>query len=234
MNKQREAIYGLRRRILEGRDLEEKLIEIMGTYAQSLVDSYTNPKIKPDEWDVDGIAADIAETIPAEPDVEELRSFKIQSDLLVAIKKIIDETYQKRRSEIGEHLDELLKFVMLRVFDDGWIDQLHSVDTLREGIGLRAWGQRDPLIEYKVEAFAMFQEMMKAGRREIISLIFKLQIVKSFEPIIQKPKNITYGAIDHDEAKPVPIVHAEKLGRNDPCPCGSGKKYKNCCMNKDT
>jgi preprotein translocase subunit SecA len=103
------------------------------------------------------------------------------------------------------------------------------MDILREGIGLRAWGQRDPLIEYKIEGYKMFQEMMDAARQEIISMIYKVQVIKEGEEeLLQKKRNVTYGEPSRVN-RSSSIRKTEKIGRNDPCPCGSGKKYKKCC-----
>ena len=126
------------------------------------------------------------------------------------------KTYAERENELGaEQMRAIEKLVMLRVIDSAWIDQLHNMDTLREGIGLRGMGGRDPLIEYKIEGYGMFQEMMRGVREEIIDMIFKVQLVGQEEQI------------------PQPKVPKMMVGRNDPCPCGSGKKYKKCCLPKE-
>ena len=158
---------------------------------------------------------------------------KTRELLVEAVESILKQAYEARRSEVGaENITELQKFVMLRTIDDHWIDQLHNMDALRDGIGLRAWGQRDPLIEYKIEAYGMFQEMMSSARKEILGLLFKLQIVEASEPVKSKIKSVSYGAPDESPARLVPVVKNDKTGRNDLCPCGSGKKYKKCCMGK--
>jgi preprotein translocase subunit SecA len=128
---------------------------------------------------------------------------------------------------------------MLRVLDIRWIEQLHNMDTLREGIGLRAFGQRDPLIEYKIEGYNMYQAMMQSAREEIINLMFRAQIVNAAgqpisqpeEEIIPKRRAVTYGGPAKETSAPVQRK-TQKIGRNDPCPCGSGKKYKHCCLGK--
>ncbi len=139
------------------------------------------------------------------------------------------KAYEAKESYVGsEAMREIEKFVMLKEIDAKWIEHLHNMDVLREGIGLRAWGQRDPLIEYKIEGYKMFQEMMDAARQDIISMIYKVQVMKEGEEeLLMKKRNVTYG-------EPVKVSRAsarktEKIGRNDPCPCGSGKKYKKCC-----
>ncbi|MCX5749304.1 MAG: preprotein translocase subunit SecA [Candidatus Saganbacteria bacterium] len=231
MNKQREAIYGIRRRILEGADLTDKVLEMISSFSQDLADAHSSPKIRHEEWDMEGLENLLKDTVPFTGTELQLRDYKKQEDLKAGIEAFLKETYKKRVEQVGaENIEEIQRFVMLKVIDDNWIDQLHNMDALRDGIGLRAWGQKDPLIEYKMESFGMFQEMMANARKEIISLIFKLQIVHEVEPVKQKAKNISYGAFADTSSRQQPILTGEKTGRNDPCPCGSGKKYKKCCM----
>jgi len=230
MNKQREAIYGIRRRILEGADLTGKLMEMISSFASDLVDAHTSSKIKHEDWDIEGLENSLRDIVPFSGDAG-FRDYKKQEDLKTRIEEIIKEGYRRRAEQAGsEHINDIQRYVMLKVIDDSWIDQLHNMDALREGIGLRAWGQKDPLIEYKVESFGMFQEMMSNARKEILNHIFKLQIVHEVEPVKQRAKNIMYGAPSEGAAHQKPIVTGEKTGRNDPCPCGSGRKYKKCCM----
>ncbi|MGB9612848.1 MAG: preprotein translocase subunit SecA [Candidatus Margulisiibacteriota bacterium] len=186
MNKQRETIYGLRRRILEGKNLKEKIFEMI-------------------------------EQMAAEKEEEERKSFAEQ----------LRSNYLAKEAEIGEeNMREVEKQVMLRVLDAAWIEQLHNMDVLREGIGLRGWGGRDPLIEYKIEGYAMFQEMMRGVREQILDLILRIQVAPpEYTP---KKRIVSYGA-PQLPARPAPARKAVKVGRNDPCPCGSGKKYKKCC-----
>lgn len=228
MNKQREAIYSLRRRILEGADLKDKILEMTGYISDYLVQAYTSPKMRVENWDLDALKKEISEIIPVDANALDPGPFKKQEELAKNIKDILIAGYEHRTKEMGElNMAELQRYVMLKVLDDSWIDQLHNMDALQEGIGLRAYGQRDPLIEYKVEAFSMFQEMMNGARKEILSLLFKLQLVHNVEPVKQKAKAITYGPAQN--SKQAPTANALKPGRNDPCPCGSGKKYKKCC-----
>ena len=190
MNKQRETIYALRRRILEGKDLKVKIVEM-----------------------IDQMAA-------GQPE-EERAGFRAG---------LISE-YEAKEQEIGaENMRQVEKMVMLQVIDTAWIEQLHNMDVLREGIGLRGWGGKDPLIEYKIEGYSMFQEMMREAREQIISLILKVQITGGeTRQAAPKRRALTYGA-PTQEAKPAPVRTAASVGRNDPCPCGSGKKYKKCCL----
>jgi preprotein translocase subunit SecA len=188
MNKQRETVYALRRRILEGKNLKEKVLEMI-------------------------------EQMAAEKPVEE------RGDFLSALK----QDYAAKEQEVGvSNMREIERQVMLRVIDTAWIEQLHNMDVLREGIGLRGWGGRDPLLEYKIEGYAMFGEMMRGVREQILDLILKVQLVDN-QPLPPPKTVVTYGAPEQ-VAKKAPRKNVVRVGRNDPCPCGSGKKYKKCCL----
>ncbi len=227
MNKQRAAIYGLRKRILEGDDLEDKFFEMVSQIAEEISGTYMPPKTRPDEWDIEALKTEMSEL--ACPDFQ-LPNTDKPEEARAAIEAKLKSRYEERKTHIGpEAMSELQRFIMLKVIDDYWIEQLHNMDALREGIGLRAWGERDPLIEYKMEAFGMFNEMMCSVRRQIFTLLFRVQLVSENESIAQKAHNITYGAPAQDGGKKQPVTSGEKVGRNDPCPCGSGKKYKKCC-----
>ncbi len=132
-----------------------------------------------------------------------------------------------------ENLRELEKVVMLRVVDNRWMEHLDRMDLLREGIGLRAYGQRNPSVEYKIEAYDMFEEMIAGIQTDIAKLMYRVQIVSQEEQQLQdrlQNAKASHGdEVDAAEAKKKPVVNGETVGRNDPCPCGSGKKYKNCC-----
>ncbi|MFA5104454.1 MAG: preprotein translocase subunit SecA [Candidatus Margulisiibacteriota bacterium] len=227
MNKQREAIYALRKRILQGDNLEEKFFEMVDQIAQEISETFIPQKSRPDEWDTEALKTEMTEL--SCPDFQ-LGGAAKSEEVREAIETKLKSRYEERKNQMGsETMAELQRFVMLKVIDDAWIEQLHNMDALREGIGLRAWGERDPLIEYKMEAFGMFNDMMSSVRKEIFGLLFKVQLVSENESIAQKAHNITYGAPQSGEAKKQPITTAAKTGRNDPCPCGSGKKYKKCC-----
>lgn len=227
MNKQREAIYGLRKRILQGDDLEDKFFEMVAQIAEEISETFMPQNIRPDEWDTEGLKTEMAEL--ACPDFT-LPNTDKAAEARAAVESKLKSRYEERKAQLGrEEMSELQRFIMLKVMDDAWIEQLHNMDALRDGIGLRAWGERDPLIEYKMEAFGMFNEMMSSARKQIFSLLFKVQLVSENESIAEKARNITYGAPQTGESKKQPVTAGAKVGRNDPCPCGSGKKYKKCC-----
>jgi preprotein translocase subunit SecA len=230
MNKQRETIYGLRRRILEGKELKQKIFEMMEQAVGDAVDAFLPEKIHPEEWDWEGLIKAVMEIIPI-TGLEALKDGKKRDEVKAALTDILKQAYAQRESEIGsEVMREIERLVMLRVIDSAWIEQLHNMDVLREGIGLRGWGGRDPLIEYKMEGYSMFQEMMRGVREQIFSMVLKVQPAgeDEIEALPQK-RVIRYGA-PPAQSGAGPVKREAKVGRNDPCPCGSGKKYKKCCL----
>ncbi len=225
MNKQRDTIYSLRRRILEGKDLKEKIFEMLENVISEKINLFTAG----DEWDYDGLIASINEIVPVQG-LEAVKQLQKKEEIKSSLIETFRRAYDMREQEISSSaMRDLERIVMLKVIDTKWIEQLDNMDSLKEGIGLRGYGGRDPLIEYKIEGYKMFQEMMAAVREEIISLILRVQIVRGGEELLQKKKNITYGGSVPPAGKAAPVKNLEKVGRNDPCPCGSGKKYKKCC-----
>jgi len=231
MNKQRTTIYELRRRILEGRNLSEKISEIIESVSTDLCSAFIPEKVYPEDWDYDGLYAAILEIINIDNDyLKGFKDLKHRDDAIDLLKKMLKAAYEEKCKLFSpDQCRDIERLVMLQVIDNKWIDHLHNMDELRDGIGLRAYGQKDPLIEYKIEGYEMFQSMMRSFRSETLNLFYKVQIMRDGENIIKEKqkKSITYSGS--------PEVHApaqrrdKKVGRNDPCPCGSGKKYKKCC-----
>jgi len=240
MNRQRETIYGLRRRILEGKELKEKIFEMMRQFIEEQTAVYLPEKSNVDEWDYDGLFKSLNEVALFEG-LEIIKEQRQRDEINQNLEEAFKSAYDLREKEIGsEAMREIERLVMLRTIDSAWIEQLDNMDSLREGIGLRGWGGRDPLVEYKIEGYTMFQEMMRGVREEIIRMIFKVQLAPKLEDgnwaeeveLLPKKKVVSYGAVPKASAAPV-VRRALKVGRNDPCPCGSGKKYKKCCLVKE-
>jgi len=231
MNKQRETVYSLRKRILEGKELKEKILEMLEQVVGDYIDAFLPKKTDADEWDYDGLIKALNEIVPISG-VEGIKELNNRDEIKISIISTLTQAYATREQDIGSlSMRDIERLVMLRVIDSAWIEQLHNMDSLREGIGLRGMGGRDPLVEYKIEGYSMFQDMMRGVREEIVGMIFKVQLV-SPEETQAKPKVVSYGA-PKKEAKQ-PAAHKKiKIGRNDPCPCGSGKKYKKCCLPKE-
>ena len=200
------------------------------------MNQYANEKLYPEEWQLSEIIKD-AEQIYAEQGQLNLSEMEKMSrdELKEYLEGIAAANYKKREEIFGEEtMRELEKVIMLRVVDNKWMEHLDHMDMLREGINLRAYGQRNPLVEYKIEALAMFEEMEAAIQDQIASLIYHVAIVAQEEKKVQDRLQ-TAQASHGDDVSPAETQKAlknadgKKVGRNDPCPCGSGKKYKNCC-----
>ena len=228
MNQQREIIYGQRRKILMGEDLKENIFHMIGKLADQGMDLYANEKVYPEEWDYDGLIEYCDNLFAPVGSLKKDELAKLSRDELKdALLEAARVGYDAREALFGaDNMRELEKVVMLKVVDNKWMDHLDAMDMLREGIGLRAYGQKNPLIEYKIEAYDMFQAMIEAIQEDIVRYMYRVNIVTQPEDHLQQA-HAAHG--DEDAATRQPIVNKEQIGRNDPCPCGSGKKYKKCC-----
>jgi preprotein translocase subunit SecA len=232
MNKQREVIYQQRRQILDG-EMRGEVLAFGDEIAERIVDQYTNPERYPEEWDLkslnDALFQQFGFRLKLNPEeVEDLT----QDELKERIVETIREVYAKKEAEFGEETWRYLEsMVMLQVLDSLWKDHLLAMDHLKEGIGLRGYAQEDPLRSYKREGFQAFAAMVERIKEEAIGHLMRIQPVKnedattSFAP---KEQEMFMGRGDGDGKQPVKRKD-KKVGRNDPCPCGSGKKYKKCC-----
>ena len=273
MNQQREVMYGERRKILFGENLRENIMGMVKHIIRAEMDQYANAQLYPEEWQLDGLIED-AEKIYAPQGrlkKEELAAMS-RDELQECLEQLAEEGYHNRELLFGEeNMRELEKVVMLRVVDKKWMEHLDHMDMLRDGINLRAYGQRNPLVEYKIEALDMFEEMEADIQDQIASLMYHVSIITpeqqqeaaakqaaaqqpdaqeapaseqdkaKMEAIIKKQKSqlqdhlqnaqASHGdEVSAAEVKKKPVTKdGKKVGRNDPCPCGSGKKYKNCC-----
>ena len=238
MNQQREVIYSQRRKVLNGEDLKDNIIYMIDAIIDSQMNQYANEKLYPEQWSLDELIAD-AESIYCpkdELDAEELMDLS-RDELRETLHDIAVEAYEQREEMLGEEvMRELEKVVMLRVVDNKWMEHLDHMDMLREGIGLRSYGQKNPIVEYKIEGFNMFEEMINSIQTTIARMIFQVQIVSEEQQELEDrlaTAQASHGAdVSSAEAHPQKQVNKVKIGRNEPCPCGSGKKYKDCCMKK--
>jgi len=238
MNKQREVIYEHRRAILTGGDLAEEIREMATEVVDSLVDVYCPAEQYPEEWDFTGLTEalqaqfgqDVTKGDPgAEADLKEMGRDALREEL----RERVLRAYQRKEQELGSDLLRYLeKMLLLQVIDHHWKDHLLGMDQLRDGIGLRGYGQKDPLIEYKREGFDMFAAMMDRIKADALERLFRIQAVRGEMPAAaSQPQQPVRMTLNRGEEPAVPrTVHRqqEKVGRNDPCPCGSGKKYKKC------
>jgi len=241
MNKQREIIYKLRKKAL-GEILKDEILakienEITNLVAMYSPEGYTEPEYEK-------ISQGFIEIVPFdEKSVNqmkvELAKSKKQDAIREFLTKIVNDLYDQREKTVGEETArQIEKYVYLSTIDRLWIDHLTAIDDLREGIGLRGYGQRDPLVEYKKEAFGMFEKLLAQIDYEIVRKIFRVQVMAQPQPVINLDLAKEGRGETSTPQKVQPVVSGAKVGRNDPCPCGATrpdgtpKKYKHCCYPK--
>jgi len=274
MNKQRNAVYGMRRALLEGQNQKEKILEIVGGIVAQYVDEYIPENSRNDQYDLLGLQNAVLNQFGVKLEISELSPLT-RPEIEEHVKEVLSHRYDEKENLVSpENMREAERIIMLNVIDNQWKDHLLSMDHLKEGIGLRGYGQKDPLIEYKKESFKMFQDMMDRIEDETIRYLFFLRIettgiplpypepeddddedVRPAEPEpelaavsaareaaqstvlditrnIQKKKDREMAALQfvggESSSKPQTVTNTGKVGRNEPCPCGSGKKYKKC------
>jgi len=230
MNTQREVIYSQRHKVLEKEDLKESINQMIADVIDRLLDVYAGKEIHPEEWDVKGLSEYMADIFQIKDVIDPaLLEDMSRDDVRNTLLEKARAAYDKKEQELGsETMRELERFVMLKTVDQKWMDHIDAMDQLREGIGLRAYGQRDPVIEYKIEGYDMFQEMISSIQEETLRYMFRVQVKAAPQREQQRLHNVSYSHGGSDEKKQ-PVRKEKKVGRNDPCPCGSGKKYKKCC-----
>ena len=230
MNQQREVIYDQRRKILLGENLHENIIDMIHRTIDSEMDRFANEKLYPEEWTLDGLITE-AEGIyaPKGSLVKSELEAMSRDELKAKLYKTAEDNYNQREKLFGsEIMRDLERLIMLKVVDNKWMEHLDHMDMLREGIGLRSYGQRNPLVEYKIEGHNMFQEMIDNIQDDIVSLMYRVNVVREQPP--QPEDRLKNATVNHGESiSKSPQAKKNTVGRNDPCPCGSGKKYKNCC-----
>lgn len=235
MNQQRKVIYEQRKKVLSGEALKEDIRDMIKELVDGIVDIHTEEKGYSEEWDWEGLNDSVFKQFsihyePSGGSREGLTREAAREDILNAVLDV----YKKKEEELGDEImRHMEKFLMLQSIDGHWKDHLLSMDHLKEGIGLRGYGQKDPLIEYKREGYDMFMDMVLRVKEDVLEKLFRVQLAREEEvPEIEemrRPQKFIMSRGDVQEAKPA-TVHRdeEKVGRNDPCPCGSGKKYKKC------
>jgi preprotein translocase subunit SecA len=251
MNKQREIIYGMRRQILDGESQADTVAEWIDDLVAGTLDGYAAEGAHAEDWDLGGLIEALHRQFDVKLAPARFEDVVTREGLGELVGEAVKQRYQERETELGKDLMRALeRHEMLLVMDTQWKDHLLSIDHLKEGIGLRGYGQRDPLTEYKKEAFDLFQDMVERTKALVVERLFKVQIVR--DAPMDLPA-VTAWATTHESrgalpaqpgaapaaaaamARPAPKPAAaprtptgEKLGRNDPCFCGSGKKYKKC------
>ena len=237
MNTQREIIYKQRREVLNGENLKNNIYNMIDGVTEDIVNSY----ITEDGINKEALLQDINTTFGIN-DIESLNDKKINSSKVIS--EITDKAhnkYEEKEKDFGEKtLRELERVVVLKIVDERWMDHIDSMDELKDGIGLRAYGQKDPVVQYRIEGFDMFDQMVADIRLNVVKILMNARKRES-APSRQESIKITGEGLEDTnislkgnaptaEKSHTPIVNTEpKIGRNDPCPCGSNKKYKNCC-----
>ena len=232
MNEQRESIYEERRRVLNGENMRDSIFHMMNEYVEDVVDMVTSADQDYDEWNLTELNISILNTIPMEPvtaaDIKDMG----QKELKHLLKERAAKAYERKESEFPEpeHVREVERVVLLKVIDAKWMAHIDDMDQLRQGIGLQAYGQRDPKVEYKMLGYDMFDQMTRGIAADTIRTIFHVRLEQKVER--EQVAKVT-GTNKDDSAARAPKKRSErKVYPNDPCPCGSGKKYKQCCGRK--
>lgn len=233
MNEQREIIYEERRRVLDGESMRDTIYNMMTEYVENMTDRFAAPDADSEEWDLSGLELTLHGEIPIlkMPDAEEVKDMR-QKELKHTLKERAVKAYEEKEAEFpeAEQLREMERVVLLKAIDTRWMDHIDDMDQLRQGIGLQAYGQRDPLVEYKMMGYDMFGEMTNSIAETTIRTLFHIRIEQKVE---REQVAQATGTNKDDSASHTPKKREEKkVYPNDPCPCGSGKKYKQCCGRK--
>ena len=236
MNQQREVIYKERRKVLEQADLRETVMEFTHKTVDRALTMYCPPEAYSEDWDLKNLVKYCEEFFAPFGELKEENLADLsREELDEYLHKLADDIYAQREADISpEIMRELENLVMLKVVDNHWMEHLAAMDMLREGVGMRAYGQKDPLVEYKFEAFDMFEAMIEAIEDDVVKYMYRVNVVTQPEAAQSHLENARTNnpTLDSPEGEggQQPIVNeGPEIGRNDPCPCGSGKKYKNCC-----
>lgn len=233
MNEQREIIYGERRRVLDGESMRDTIYSMITEYAENTADRFASAEAEQEDWDIKGMEVAIHDIIPQLilPPEKELMGMQ-QKELKHLLKEKAVKSYENKEAEFpeAEQLREIERVVLLKVIDARWMDHIDDMDQLRQGIGLQAYGQRDPLVEYKMMGYNMFGEMTGAIAETTIRTLFHIRVEQKVER--EEVAKVTGTNKDESSVRAPKKREEKKIYPNDPCPCGSGKKYKQCCGRK--
>ena len=237
MNQQREVIYKERRKVLDQEDLRSTVMEFTHKIVDRAMTMYCPPESYSEDWDLKNLVRYCEEFFAPFGELkEEMLADLGRDEIGEYLHKLAEDIYASREEEISpEIMRELENLVMLKVVDNHWMEHLDAMDMLREGVGLRAYGQKDPLVEYKFEAFDMFEAMIEAIEDDVVKYMYRVNVIS--QPSMTMDDHLENATMNsptvdtpEEEAVKQPVVNkGPEVGRNDLCPCGSGKKYKNCC-----
>ncbi|MFR2955776.1 MAG: SEC-C metal-binding domain-containing protein, partial [Lachnospiraceae bacterium] len=232
-NEQREIIYSERRRVLNGESMRDSIFKMITDIVDNAVDLCFGENTDKENWDANELNSVLLPTIPLQPVTQEmLKQAGSKNELKQTLKEQAVKLYELKEAEFPEQeqIRELERVILLKVIDRKWMDHIDDMDQLRQGIGLQAYGQRDPLVEYKMSAYEMFDAMSAGIQEDTVRLLFHVKV----EQKVEREEVAKVTGTNKDESGPrAPKKRAEqKIYPNDPCPCGSGKKYKQCCGRK--
>ncbi len=232
MNEQREVIYAERRRVLDGESMRDSIYKMLSDIVENAVDTFIGDDQEPEEWDLTGLNETLIPVIPVENITAERLGCKNKAELKHALKQEATRLYEAKEAEFpnAELIRELERVFLLKTIDRKWMNHIDDMEQLRQGIGLQAYGQRDPLVEYKMSGYEMFEAMTSSIQEDTVRILMHIRVEEKAER--EEVAKVT-GTNKDDSLgkKPVQRV-AQKVYPNDPCPCGSGKKYKQCCGRK--
>ena len=233
MNEQREIIYGERRRVLDGESMRDTVYNMITEYVENITDRFASPEAAAEDWDVKGLELNLHKIIPMMelPSEKECIDMR-QKELKHLLKERAVKAYEVKEAEFpeAEQIRELERVVLLKVIDARWMDHIDDMDQLRQGIGLQAYGQKDPLVEYKMTGYNMFGEMTNMIAETTIRTLFNVRVEQKVER--EEVAKVTGTNKDDTSVRAPKKREDKKVYPNDPCPCGSGKKYKQCCGRK--
>ena len=239
LNKQREVIYSQRREVLKGETLKEDVLEMAQGIAEETVARYTDKDAHPSDWDWAGLNEGFHHNFNLSFTVEtdEQESLAVDRLIDLATNRVTRAYEDKEARFSAPMLRQLEKIIMLQTIDTLWKDHLLNMDHLKEGIGLRGYGQKNPLQEYQKEGFALFEDMVHRIQEDVVQKLFTVEIARestaSIADLEAQPRaqqvTLSHGGETIETGRPLAKRHSDKIGRNDPCPCGSGRKYKRCC-----
>ena len=232
MNEQREVIYDERRKVLDGDNMRDFVLKMVTDIVENAVDLSVSEDQAPEDWDLNELNTLLLPIIPLQPvALPEDKKIK-KNELKHMLKEEAIKLYESKEAEFpeGEQIREIERVILLKVIDNKWMSHIDDMDQLRQGIGLQAYGQRDPLVEYKMSGYQMFDEMAAAIREDTVRILFHIRVEQKVE---REPAAKVTGTNKDESSPKAPVKKVEaKVYPNDPCPCGSGKKYKQCCGRK--
>ncbi len=229
-NEQREIIYEERRKVLDGDDMREDILTMINQLVEKYVNAVIGEDQLPEDWNLAELNEILIPMIPVEPVVFDRDKFEgiTKADLIEQLQEEAVKLYEQKEAEFpeAEQIREIERVVLLKATDSRWMNHIDDMDQLRQGIGLQAFGQRDPVIEYRMQGYDMFNAMTESIREETVRMLMHVRI----EEKVEREQVAKVTGTNRDDSANAPITRkSEKIGRNDPCPCGSGKKYKHCC-----